>query len=110
MSRHWLHRQQMTVELRETVPLERGVVGVFDVLRAFYGFIEPVRENLTLRQIHNHHGAVVQAVCEQQDLEVRALHILVGSGLANGNTAEGFKVNAEMVLHPSHLSPAITSA
>ena len=105
-----VYRQQMSVELREAVPLERGVIGVFDVIRAFYCLVEPVRENLTLRQVYNLHRAIIDAVCEQKNLKVRALHILVGPRLSDWDAAEGFKVDAEVVLHPSHLSPAIISA
>ena len=102
--------QQVAIKLREAVPLERCVVGVLDVLRAFHGLVEPIREHFSLRQIHNLYRAVIYAVCEQQDFKVGALHVLVGPCLANRHTAEGFKVNAEVVNHSSHLSPAITSA
>ena len=98
-----IYRQDDPEIFRQTVPLERGVVSVFDVGRVADSSLQPVRQHLAAGKVDDFHRAAVQTVGEQQNLEVRALDILVGPGCPNRNTAEGLQVNTEMP-HSPHLS------
>ena len=51
-------------------------------------------------------GGTIYAVREQQNLKVRALHVLVRPGFCDRDAAVCFNVNRDM-RHPSHLSSLI---
>lgn len=75
------------------------------VVRAAESLKKPFRQKLPLYQIDDLNRGTVHAVCKQKYLEVGTLNVLVKPGLPNGNAAECFQVNREMMLQSRHTSP-----
>ena len=87
-----VYRQCNAEILRQAVPLERGVVGVFDVRGIADGGFHPVRQHLAAGKVYNFYRSAIYAVCAQQNLEIRALDILVQPCFSEVHAAVCFKV------------------
>ena len=98
-SRITLILRQMKVAA-EAVPLEGGVVGVFDAILIEHPTEHFLRQVCVwLRHIYDLNGGTVQTVSEQQDLKYRTLRVFVEARFTDVHIAEGLDINEEMMKH-----------
>ena len=70
---------------------------MLDVFRAGDGLDQPRGEPLPPCQVDDLNRRTIHAERKEQDFKVRALDVLLGTGLCQRHAGVGFKVNAEMV-------------